>query len=152
MQKRVEQVQMRARPHLAAPDRISVQRAGPEIRWRLVTTWLMRLLSALWMMRAVFEWAEILGAAPERPPFEDMAFNAQVTLCVFAVLHTIAAVGLWLSSGWGGVVWVILTLGEMILFFMLPLTEVTSGPLILFSMVFLVLYVLLVIGTRLHGR
>ncbi len=152
MQKRVEQVQTRARARLAAPDRISVQLAGPEVRWRLVTTWLMRLLSALWMMRAIFEWAAILGAAPERAAFEDMALRAQVSLCVFAVLHTIAAVGLWLSSGWGGVVWVILTLAEMLLFFLLPVAEVTSGPLVLFSMVFLALYVLLVIGTRLHGR
>lgn len=63
----------------------------------------MRLLSGLWLLVGMTKWSFILTA--EGRSFELLSLDVQSSLIFFAVFDTLAAVGLWFTSSWGGVLW-----------------------------------------------
>lgn len=84
------------------------------IRWRLMLVWFMRVVALAWMVKGLSYWLEILGA-PGVPAFEGRALSYQATVIYFAIINLVAAVGLWLTSTWGGVLWLLALMSNVIL-------------------------------------
>jgi hypothetical protein len=77
-------------------------------RWRVVLVWFLRLLSAFWLAKGLTAWAVIFGLpGTPQPPFENRLLSYQAIIVYFAVIDLVAAVGLWLTSTWGGVLWLL---------------------------------------------
>ena len=71
--------------------------------WGLVLVVFMRAVAALWTLQGLFAWADLL--TPARSILETAPRPYAVLLVIFAVLDLVAAVGLWLATPWGGVLW-----------------------------------------------
>ena len=113
------------------------------IRWNFVLVCFMRALSLVWLLKGVLSWAGILGIGHGPTPFEEMSTGLQAAMIYFAVIDIVAAVGLWLTSTWGGVLWLLAVMSHLILAAFFP-RYVSNGALlialfILALMVYLVL-------------
>ena len=77
---------------------------------------LMRTLSLVSLFTAAWNWAAFLGllGGPE-PGAGMMSLSGRVPTLYFAVLDPIAAVGLWMTSSWGGVVWLLSATSRLVL-------------------------------------
>lgn len=90
-------------------------------RWRMVLILLLRLLSIAWMVKGLMAWTIILGIdASQTRPFENQLLSFQAIVVYFAVIDLVAAVGLWLVSTWGGVVWLLAAVSQLLLGFFFP--------------------------------
>lgn len=111
------------------------------VRWRLVLVWLMRVMAALWLMKGLVAWATILDVTQvSTAPFEQRSTMAQATTIFFAIIDLVAAVGLWLTAAWGGVVWLIAAGSHLMLgyFFprVMPFDLVTAGIYAVFAVAY----------------
>lgn len=82
----------------------------------LVLILVMRALALLWLVGGAVHWLDLLSG-----PGEALAsFSAQrlAATYFFCVMDFVAAIGLWLATPWGGVVWLV-TVGVQVLSFML---------------------------------
>jgi hypothetical protein len=81
-----------------------------------VLVWVMRGLALLWLAEGAMHWLNLLSG----PGDGVAAMSAQRLAAVyfFCVMDFIAAIGLWLATPWGGVVWLV-TVGVQILAFVL---------------------------------
>lgn len=81
--------------------------APPRTPWREVLVWFMRAVAAMWLAKGLMHWSLVLGLGDSaRSHFADMPPLTQAASVGFAVLDLVAAVGLWMVSAWGGVIWV----------------------------------------------
>jgi hypothetical protein len=104
-----------------APDRIAERKPEAERRrWNLVLTWFMRTLALVWVMKGLGAWAVILGVWSPVGPFEVQSGGYQATIIYFALIDIVAAVGLWMASSWGGVLWLVAVMSHLILDFFFP--------------------------------
>jgi fatty acid desaturase len=78
------------------------------IPWDRVLVWFMRLVASAWIAKGLAAWLVILGVeTPWFTPLTSLPLSAQAMVVVFAVLDPVAGVGLWLTSTWGGVMWLL---------------------------------------------
>ncbi|KRE17437.1 hypothetical protein ASE63_13375 [Bosea sp. Root381] len=90
-------------------------------RWRTTLVWLLRILSVLWLAKGLLAWAVIFGIGGlSQPPFEARLLSFQAIVVYFAVIDLVAAVGLWLTSTWGGVLWLLAAISHLLLGFFFP--------------------------------
>jgi uncharacterized membrane protein YuzA (DUF378 family) len=82
-------------------------------RWTRLLVVFLRCLSLVCLGRGLMDWSAILGFTGEEDQFLLMPVVDQASLVLLAVLSCIAAVGLWLTSAWGAVLWLIVTLCEV---------------------------------------
>ncbi len=75
----------------------------------------LRTLALVCLTRGLIEWSRILGFLGPENGFESETLGAQVTMALYAVLNCVAAVGLWLTSAWGAVLWLTVTICEVLL-------------------------------------
>ncbi len=102
-------------------------------RWRLVLVWLLRLLSVAWMAKGLLAWSVIFGFGfgnEAQPPFEARLLSFQAIIVYFAVIDLVAAVGLWLTSTWGGVLWLLAAVSHLLLGFFFPRLLPMTTPMI----------------------
>lgn len=106
----------------------ALRAGGPvaDVRWGLILVWFLRLMAVLWMMMGLMAWADVLGVSSAVVPFDQRAFGAQAIVVYFAVLNLVAAVGLWLTSTWGGIMWLLAVMSHLILAVFFP-AAVASG-------------------------
>ncbi len=97
------------------------------VRFGLVLLIFMRVVAALWMLRGLMLWRDILAA--ERGPFDAMSSTAAGAMVFFAVVDLLAAVGLWLATSWGGVLWLFAAASGLLTAAMLP-NQGMSGPVV----------------------
>ena len=90
------------------------------VHWKKVLVWFMRLLSTAWLLKGVAAWAVILGLTTGPVPFEDATIGFQSAMIYFAVIDLVAAVGLWLTSNWGGVLWMLAVMSHLIIAVFFP--------------------------------
>jgi hypothetical protein len=90
------------------------------LRWNVVLVWYMRLLGLVWIAKGLSFWAIVVGAGTVVPSFEDREIAYQATVIYFSVIDLVAAVGLWLTTTWGGVVWLLAVMSHLILAMFLP--------------------------------
>ena len=117
---------------LRSPRGGEAGRSDASTKWRRVLVWLFRLLSAMWLAKGLLAWGVIFGVTGGGgPPFEARLLSFQAIVVYFAVIDLVAAVGLWLTSSWGGVLWLLAALSQLLLGFffprLIPLTPLMIG-------------------------
>ena len=76
---------------------------------------------ALSLAKGLTAWMVIFGLPGNpQPPFENRLLSYQAIIVYFAVIDLVAAVGLWLTSTWGGVLWLLAAISQMLLGFLFP--------------------------------
>lgn len=70
--------------------------------------------------RRLSHWGTIIGYDAGATSFDQLAVQWQVVTVYFAVLMTIAAVGLWFASGWGVATWLFVAVTEMVMYVGFP--------------------------------
>ena len=103
-----------------AASPIQSEAAGSGIRWERLLVWFMRLLALLWVAKGLAAWALIIGVGTPAPLFEARPLGFQATTIYFAVIDLIAAIGVWLTSTWGGVLWLLAVMSHLILAVFFP--------------------------------
>ena len=103
------------------PDDVIFQVPVAEgVRWNRILVWFMRGLSLAWLVKGLSAWAVILGLSAGPAPFEGGTTGFQAAMIYFAVIDLVAAVGLWLTSTWGGVLWLLAVMSHLILAVFFP--------------------------------
>lgn len=110
---------------------------GP-FRWDVALVWFMRLLAIAWMAKGLAYWAVMLGFMPQTALFETQTLQWQSAIVFFSVIDLVAAIGLWLTSTWGGVIWVLAAMSYFLIALMVP-HAVVSGFLVLTALAILVI-------------
>jgi hypothetical protein len=72
-------------------------------RWGLVLVLFMRMLALIWVFQGLTQWAAVL--VPRQALFDNATPMWGAAVIFFAILDLVAAVGLWLATPWGGVIW-----------------------------------------------
>jgi hypothetical protein len=92
--------------------------AGETSSWGLALVVFMRLLAVLWVGQGLSQWAAIL--LPREPLFDQATEVWGAAVIFFAVLDLVAAVGLWLATPWGGVIWLFCAVAQIFAALMIP--------------------------------
>lgn len=104
---------------LATEDDRILASTPKHVRWNLVLVTFMRILALFWVAKGLVAWAAILGIGGA-PSFEMRSQGYQATTVYFAVIDLVAAIGLWLASTWGGVLWLLAVMSHLILAVFFP--------------------------------
>src|ERR1700732_2869722 len=99
---------------LGEPARI----AGEENRARLFLVVFKRLLAGLWVIQGLLQWSAIL--LPPEPLFDNVSALRGAAVIFFATVNLVAAVGLWLATPWGGVIWLLGAIAQILVALALP--------------------------------
>lgn len=116
---------------------------GRRVRWSAALVWFMRILALLWIAKGLGAWAVILGAGYPVPPFEARSMGHQATIIYFSVIDLVAAIGLWLTSAWGGVLWLLAVMSHLILAIFFPAIVPSNLVSIVISVLFIGLYLMM---------
>jgi hypothetical protein len=125
-----------------APDRLEERSDPTAMRWSMILTWFMRIVAVLWILKGLSAWATIVGATPG-VGFEGRSTGYQATLIYFAVIDLVAAVGLWMASSWGGVLWLLAVMSHLILAVFFPRIVLAGPTLIAFFFGLIVAYLVM---------
>ena len=92
------------------------QRAKAEAFNRALAVWLYRLAAIVMFVAGVGYWIRLVGI-DEGPlnRFDLMPLWWKIAAPALAVLYPVAGIGLWLTVGWGAVVWVLIALIEAVM-------------------------------------
>ena len=82
-----------------------------QTRWGLILVIFMRLLAALWIVEGLAQWAQFMLPAGEI--FDHMSTGQTAAIVFFSVIDLLAAVGLWLATPWGGVLWLFAAISQI---------------------------------------
>ncbi len=123
----------RQRPYRA---RVSVANAPGSVRpetddnvWTGRLVLFLRVMAVLSMAKGLYHWAQVTGfIGGENEAFENQTTAWQSATVYFAVIELVAAVGLWLATPWGAVVWLTAVVSMAIVELMFP--TVFGGSLI----------------------
>jgi len=109
-------------PEFSADAALRLEEPTParDVSWERGLTWFMRLMALLWIAKGLSFWAVIMGAGEVAPPFQDRSLGFQATVIYFGIVDLIAAVGLWLTATWGGVLWLLAVMSHLILAVFFP--------------------------------
>jgi hypothetical protein len=88
------------------------------MRWGLVLVVFMRLLAGLWTVEGLAQWIYVLTSA--QPLFDSVRPAVAAAVIFFGVLDLVAAVGLWLATPWGGVLWLFAAVSQIFVVLALP--------------------------------
>jgi hypothetical protein len=83
-----------------------------ETRWGLMLVIFMRVLAALWIVQGLREWSMFL--LPPDELFARLSAGQTAAVIYFAVVDLLAAVGLWLATPWGGVLWLFAAVSQIV--------------------------------------
>jgi hypothetical protein len=112
----------RGKPDIYEPEaaiRLGVTaREASETRWGLILVIFMRLLAGLWIIQGLAQWAIFL--LPADAIFDHQSAGRTAAVIFFAVLDLLAAVGLWLATPWGGVLWLFAALSQIFIALSIP--------------------------------
>ncbi len=109
-----------ARPDLGAAIRLGepARIAGEENCAGLFLVVFMRLLAGLWVIQGLLQWSAIL--LPPEPLFDNVSAPRGAAVIFFATVNLVAAVGLWLATPWGGVIWLLDAIAQILVALALP--------------------------------
>lgn len=126
-----------------AGDRIERVPRAAQTGWDVVLVWFMRITALLWLAKGAATWAAILDVLPGARPFETEPLGRQAVIVYFAVIDFTAAVGLWLTSAWGGVVWLLAATSALTLAILTPQLLSISTPILAVQASIVVMYFVL---------
>ena len=112
------------------------------VRWQLILISFMRIMALCWLVKGLAAWCTILGVSLRPPPFELRPTGAQAVVIYFAAIDLVAAVGLWLASTWGGVMWLLAVVSHLILAIFFPRVVSAGALLIALFIIAIMLYLI----------
>ena len=81
----------------------------------------LRIMAVLAILKGLYHWAQVTGfVGSEEDAFENQPTAWQAATVYFAVIELVAAVGLWLATPWGAVVWLTTVVSMAVFQLMFP--------------------------------
>lgn len=110
---------------------------------RLVT--FLRIMAALALIKGLFHWSRVCGiaVAPDFD-FQSQSLPYQTATIYFAVIELVAAVGLWLATPWGAVVWLTAVVSMAVVELMFPM--IYGGNILVVAVELILLFAYLVLA------
>jgi hypothetical protein len=99
----------------------SDRRESDENVWTRRLVIFLRLMAVLSVAKGLYHWAQVTGfVGGEDDVFENQPMAWQTATVYFAVIELVAAVGLWLATPWGAVVWLTTVVSMAVIELMFP--------------------------------
>ena len=124
-------------------------RAALTTRWQLMLVWFMRLMAVLWMLQGFLHWHSIMVPVPS--VIETLPPQQATAVAAFAVLDLLTAVGLWLVTPWGGVLWIFAVAAQMTAIVTMPGLFPTGQMLLAIDAVLVLAYFVVTYQAGLEG-
>ena len=101
---------------------ISSERIEPDDNaWTRRLVLFLRLMAVVSIAKGLYHWAQVTGfIGGEEEAFENQSMAWQTATIYFAVIELVAAVGLWLATPWGAVVWLTTVVSMAVIELMFP--------------------------------
>ena len=81
----------------------------------------LRVMAVVSMLQGLYHWAQVTGfIGSEDDAFEVQSMAWQSATIYFAVIELVSAVGLWLATPWGAVVWLTTVVSMAVIELMFP--------------------------------
>ncbi|QOZ26305.1 DUF6163 family protein [Bradyrhizobium sp. CCBAU 51753] len=111
-----------ARDNGITPGAISSDRIEPdENAWTRRLVIFLRIMAVVSIAKGLYHWAQVTGfVGGEEEAFENQSMAWQTATIYFAVIELVAAVGLWLATPWGAVVWLTTVVSMAVIELMFP--------------------------------
>ncbi len=94
---------------------------GEENAWTRRLVLFLRIMALLSIFKGLYHWAQVTGfIGGEDEAFENQPMAWQAATVYFAVIELVAAVGLWLATPWGAVVWLTTVVSMAVIELMFP--------------------------------
>src|ERR1700750_1132737 len=109
-------------PRDAMSAALSTERIdGDENAWTRRLVLFLRIMAILSLLKGLSHWAQVTGSiGGKEEAFENQPMAWQAATVYFAVIELVAAVGLWLASPWGAVVWLTTVVSMAVIELMFP--------------------------------
>jgi hypothetical protein len=94
---------------------------GDENVWTRRLVMFLRIMAVVSIIKGLYHWAQVTGfIGGEEDAFENQPMAWQAATVYFAVIELVAAVGLWLATPWGAVVWLTTVVSMAVIELMFP--------------------------------
>jgi hypothetical protein len=81
----------------------------------------LRVMAVISIVEGLYHWAQVTGfVGTEDEAFENQTMAWQTATVYFAVIELVAAIGLWLATPWGAVVWLTTIVSMAVIELMFP--------------------------------
>src|SRR6202051_2523062 len=89
--------------------------------WPRRLVFFLRIMAVISVIKGLYHWAQVTGfIGGEEDAFENQPMAWQSATVYFAVIELVAAVGLWLATPWGAVVWLTTVVSMAVIELMFP--------------------------------
>ena len=89
--------------------------------WTARLVLFLRAMAVLSIAKGLYHWAQVTGfVGGEEQAFDGQPLAWQTATVYFAVIELVAAVGLWLATPWGAVVWLTTVVSMAVIELMFP--------------------------------
>ena len=89
--------------------------------WTRRLVFFLRIMAVVSVVKGLYHWAQVTGfVGGEEDAFENQTMAWQTATVYFAVIELVAAVGLWLATPWGAVVWLTTVVSMAVIELMFP--------------------------------
>ncbi|TAK49295.1 MAG: hypothetical protein EPO23_04500 [Xanthobacteraceae bacterium] len=116
---------------------------GEANRWTERLVLFLRAMAVIALIKGLYHWAAVCGFLGERYVFENQSLSWQTATVYFAVIELVAAVGLWLATPWGAVVWLTTVISRAVIEMMFPQIFGGGFLIVLFELALLACYLAL---------
>jgi len=101
---------------------LSSERIEPDDNvWTRRLVMFLRVMAVISILKGLYHWAQVTGfIGGEEEAFENQSMAWQAATVYFAVIELVAAVGLWLATPWGAVVWLTTVVSMAVIELMFP--------------------------------
>ena len=117
-----DQARDNARDNAMSVAAISSERIEPDDNaWTRRLVLFLRIMAVVSIVKGLYHWAQVTGfIGGEEEAFENQSMAWQTATVYFAVIELVAAVGLWLATPWGAVVWLTTVVSMAVIELMFP--------------------------------
>src|SRR5690242_9844263 len=92
-----------------------------ESAWTKRLVLFLRIMAVISVLKGLYHWAQVTGfIGGEEDAFENQPLAWQAATVYFAVIELVSAVGLWLATPWGAVVWLTAVVSMAVIELMFP--------------------------------
>jgi uncharacterized membrane protein len=111
-----------SRDHAISVAAMSSERIeSDENVWTRRLVLFLRIMAVIAVVKGLYHWAQVTGfIGGEEDAFENQPMPWQTATVYFAVIELVAAVGLWLATPWGAVVWLTTVVSMAVIELMFP--------------------------------
>lgn len=104
----------------------------------------LRVMAGVAMIKGLYHWAQVTGfIGGDADAFMSQPVAWRSATIYFAVIELVAAVGLWLATPWGAVVWLTSIVSMAVIELMFPLIYGGNFVVVIFEVVLLAIYLVL---------